>query len=146
MRTLFFPCAGTALLFPCAGMALLVLCAGAALLAGTALAGEIVILDSGGRHRGHGTRDPVLFNDPLGGSIIILERPSRDPGLEARRAARKASVLRRSKDHPPPGFDEEFLDAPLFLDGTVPFGLGRGDPGREAARAAADARRMRLQK
>ncbi|MBP2293014.1 hypothetical protein [Azospirillum rugosum] len=131
----------------------LLLGAATALLSGPAQAGEIVILDSGSRHRGDRARDPVLFTDPLGGSIIILERPSRDeelgrrdPGLEARRASRKASVLRRSKDQPLPSFDEEFFDAPLFLDSTVPFGLGRGDPGREAARAAADARRMRLEK
>lgn len=139
MRTLFLP--------------FVLLGACVALVSGTALAGEIVILESGSRHHGNRARDSVLFTDPLGGSIIILERPSRDeelgrrdPGLEARRASRKASVLRRSKDRPLPSFDEDFFDAPLFLDGTVPFGLGRGDPGREAARAAADARRMRLEK
>lgn len=133
---------------------LLFLGACVALVSGTALAGEIVILDSGSRHGRDRSRDAVLFHDPFGGeSVIILERPTRDeelgrrdPGLEARRAARKANVKRRSKDHPPPSFDEDTFGEPLFLDGTIPFGLGRSDPGREAARAAAAARRMRLEK
>ncbi|WP_448204117.1 hypothetical protein [Azospirillum sp. sgz302134] len=133
---------------------LFLLAACAALLSGSAMAGEIVILDSGGptHHHGKRVRNSVVIEDPLtGDSLFIIERPSReeelgrrDPGLEARRAARRAHVKRRSKDLP--DLDELSIDGVPFLDRTVPFGLGRGDPGREAARAAADARRMRLER
>lgn len=137
---------------------LILLTAGAALLSGAAMAGEIVILNNSNNrslHRADRARDAAVLDDfLLGDSIIIIERHSsreeelgrRDPGLEARRAARKANLKRRSKDHPPPTLDEFPLDGTFFLDSPVPFVLGRGDPGREAARAANDARRMRLEK
>ena len=137
---------------------LLLLGAGLALLSGTALAGEIVILQSGPHQSGpHGpnhadrSRDLAIVSDPFTGtSIVIIERPTRDqefgrrdPGLEARRATRKAEVRRRSKDKDWAEFEGHGLDGFGWLDSPVPLGLGRGDPGQEAARAAADARRMR---
>ncbi|MDQ2103909.1 hypothetical protein [Azospirillum isscasi] len=140
MRTLFLP--------------LRLLGAGLAFLSTAALAGEIVILDSKGHGPNHAdrSRDLAIFSDPFtGNSIVIIERPTRDeelgrrdPGLEARRATRKAEAKRRSKDKDwPEEFEGHALDGFGWFDGPVPLGFGRGDPGQEAARAAADARRMR---
>lgn len=135
---------------------LYLLSAGLALLSGAALAGEIVILDSGSRGPNHAdrSRDLAIVSDPFTGtSIVIIERPTRDeqlgrrdPGLEARRAVRKAEAKRRDKDKDWADwteFDGHALDGFGWLDSPVPLGFGRGDPGQEAARAAADARRMR---
>lgn len=147
MRILFLP--------------LLLLGAGLALLSDTARAGEIVILDSGSRGPNHAdrSRDLAIVGDPFTGtSIVIIERPTRDeqlgrrdPGLEARRAVRKAEAKRRDKDRGGKNkdwadwteFDGHALDGFGWLDSPVPLGFGRGDPGQEAARAAGDARRMR---
>ncbi|MBP2313279.1 hypothetical protein [Azospirillum soli] len=121
----------------------------AALWSGTAVAGEIVILDSGASesrtrapHHADRARDSVIFHDPLtGDSFIILERPSReeelgrrDPGREAKRASREA---RRQRTKSPP---------PLSLEAETLFSPAPGDVGHEAARAANDAHRMRVQK
>ncbi|WP_114857611.1 hypothetical protein [Azospirillum brasilense] len=147
MRTLFLP--------------LILLGAGLALLSGAARAGEIVILDQHGPGPNHAdrSRDLAIIGDSAtGSSIVIIERTTRDeqlgrrdPGLEARRAVRKAEAKRRSKDKDWSDwaeFDGHALDGlgwlnGGWLDGPVPLGFGRGDPGQEAARAAADARRMR---
>lgn len=139
MRTLFLP--------------LFLLGAGLALPSGAARAGEIVILQSGAHGPNHAdrSRDLAIIGDPVtGSSIVIIERTTRDeqlgrrdPGLEARRAVRKAEAKRRSKDKDWSEFDGHALDGFGWLDGPVPLGFGRGDPGQEAARAAADARRMR---
>ena len=135
---------------------LLLLGAGLAFLSGAARAGEIVILDRHGPGPNHAdrSRDRVIIGDPVSGSsIVIIERATRDeelgrrdPGLEARRAVRKAEAKRRSKDKDWSDwaeFDGHSLDGFGWFDGPVPLGFGRGDPGQEAARAAADARRMR---
>ncbi|MBK3736271.1 hypothetical protein GAY29_24855 [Azospirillum brasilense] len=142
MRTLYLP--------------LILLGAGLTLLSGAARAGEIVILDQHGPGPNHAdrSRDLAIIGDSAtGSSIVIIERTTRDeqlgrrdPGLEARRAVRKAEAKRRSKDKDWSDwaeFDGHSLDGFGWLDGPVPLGFGRGDPGQEAARAAADARRMR---
>ncbi|WP_454019218.1 hypothetical protein [Azospirillum sp. Marseille-Q6669] len=141
MRTLLLP--------------LFLLGAGLALPSGAARAGEIVILQSGSHGPNHAdrSRDLAIIGDLVTGSSIIIERTTRDeqlgrrdPGLEARRAVRKAEAKRRSKDKDWSDwaeFDGHALDGFGWLDGPVPLGFGRGDPGQEAARAAADARRMR---
>lgn len=119
-----------------------------ALSSATAMAGEIVILDSGGTesrtrapHHADGSRGSVVFHDPLtGDSFIILERPSReeelgrrDPGREAKRASREA---RRQRTKSPP---------PLSLEAETLFSPSPNDIGRDAARAANDAHRMRIE-